>query len=128
MILDSDPDPYCQCGSGFWRAKINARIRMRKLVLPWFGNWYYHGLETGIAMVCKLVLRWFDNWYCHGLEVDPTQLDRDETLTLQMTHKTFDTFASDWTQCTNVAFDKLLKKFQLQNAGHKVVSCQGTFI
>jgi hypothetical protein len=37
-----------------------------------------------------------------------------------MTHKTFDTFASDWTQCTNVAFDKLLKKFQLQNAGHKV--------
>jgi hypothetical protein len=85
-------------------------------------------LETGIAMVCKLVLRWFDNWYCHGLEVDPTQLDRDETLTLQMTHKTFDTFASDWTQCTNVAFDKLLKKFQLQNAGHKVVSCQGTFI
>jgi ribosomal RNA-processing protein 12 len=47
-------------------------------------------------------------------------MERDETLTLKMTNKTFDTFASDWTQCTNVAFDKLLKKFQLQNAGHKV--------
>jgi hypothetical protein len=44
----------------------------------------------------------------------------EETLTLKMTNKTFDTFASDWTQCTNVAFDKLLRKFQLQNAGHKV--------
>ncbi len=43
---------------------------MRKLVLPWFGNWYCHGLETGIAMVWKLVLPWFGNWYCHGLEVD----------------------------------------------------------
>jgi hypothetical protein len=60
------------------------------------------------------------SWIRHTrLEVDNT-LNRDETLTLQMTHKTFDTFASDWTQCTNVAFDKLLKKFQLQNAGHKV--------
>ena len=37
-----------------------------------------------------------------------------------MTKKTFDTFASDWTQCTNVAFDKILKKFQLQNSNHKV--------
>ena len=45
---------------------------------------------------------------------------RDETLTLGMTNKTFDTFASDWTQCTNIAFDKLLKKFQLKNAHHKV--------
>ena len=41
-------------------------------------------------------------------------------MSLGMTKKTFDTFASDWTQCTNVAFDKLIKKFQLQNAGHKV--------
>ena len=41
-------------------------------------------------------------------------------MSLGMTKKTFDTFASDWTQCTNVAFDKILKKFQLQNAGHKV--------
>ena len=51
----------------------------------------------------------------------PLAMGQDgETLTLKMTNKTFDTFASDWTQCTNVAFDKLLKKFQLQNAGHKV--------
>jgi hypothetical protein len=84
-----------------------------KLVLPWFGNWYCHGLETGIAMVWRLTNTPY----------------RDETLTLQMTHKTFDTFASDWTQCTNVAFDKLLKKFQLQNAGHKVRRIMsGTFI
>jgi len=43
----------------------------------------------------------------------------DETLTLGMTNKTFDTFASEWTQCTNIAFDKLMKKFQLKNAHHK---------
>jgi len=36
-----------------------------------------------------------------------------------MTHKTFDTFASDWSGCTNVAFDKVLQKFKANNAGHK---------
>jgi len=46
-------------------------------------------------------------------------MDQDDAVSLGMTKKTFDTFASDWTQCTNVAFDKLLKKFQLNNAGHK---------
>jgi len=46
-------------------------------------------------------------------------MEQDETLSLGMTKKTFDTFASDWTQCTNVAFDKILKKFQLQNSNHK---------
>ena len=28
-----------------------------------------------------------------------------------VTHKTFDTFASDWSGCTNVAFDKVINKF-----------------
>ena len=45
---------------------------------------------------------------------------QDDTVSLGMTNKTFDTFASDWTQCTNVAFDKLLKKFQMKNSNHKV--------
>jgi len=36
-----------------------------------------------------------------------------------MTHKTFDTFASDWSGCTNVAFEKVIQKFKANNAGHK---------
>ena len=36
-----------------------------------------------------------------------------------VTHKTFDTFASDWSGCTNVAFDKVINKFKATNAGHK---------
>jgi len=36
-----------------------------------------------------------------------------------MTHKTFDTFASDWSGCTNVAFEKVMQKFKANNAGHK---------
>merc|ERR1719228_132866 len=36
-----------------------------------------------------------------------------------MTHKTFDTFASDWSGCTNVAFEKVMQKFKTNNAGHK---------
>ncbi len=70
-VLDSDPDPYCHCGSVYRRAKINARIRIRKLVLPWFGNWYCHGLETGIAMVWKLALPWFGGWPTHRTGTRP---------------------------------------------------------
>jgi ribosomal RNA-processing protein 12 len=47
---------------------------------------------------------------------DIGQGDEDAT---GVTHKTFDTFASDWTQCTNVAFDKVIGKFKANNAGHK---------
>ena len=36
-----------------------------------------------------------------------------------VTHKTFDTFASDWSGCTIVAFDKVINKFKATNAGHK---------
>ena len=36
-----------------------------------------------------------------------------------VTHKTFDTFASDWSGCTNMAFDKVINKFKASNAGHK---------
>ena len=38
----------------------------------------------------------------------------------EMTHKTFDTFASDWSGCTNVAFEKVLMKFKASRAGDKV--------
>ena len=37
-----------------------------------------------------------------------------------MTHKTFDTFASDWSGCTNVAFEKVLQKFKASRSGDKV--------
>ena len=40
----------------------------------------------------------------------------------EMTHKTFDTFASDWSGCTNVAFEKVLMKFKASRAGDKVSS------
>ncbi|XP_052752082.1 RRP12-like protein [Galleria mellonella] len=35
------------------------------------------------------------------------------------TFRTFQTFASDWSQCSNVSFSKLLKKFDSNNAVHK---------
>ena len=39
----------------------------------------------------------------------------------EMTHKTFDTFASDWSGCTNVAFEKILMKFKASRSGDKVL-------
>ena len=42
---------------------------------------------------------------------------RDAT---EMTHKTFDTFASDWSGCTNLAFEKVLTKFKASRAGDKM--------
>ncbi|XP_068623812.1 RRP12-like protein [Battus philenor] len=35
------------------------------------------------------------------------------------TFKTFQTFASDWSQCSNVSFSKLLNRFDSNNAVHK---------
>ncbi|KAG6446784.1 RRP12-like protein [Manduca sexta] len=35
------------------------------------------------------------------------------------TYKTFQTFASDWSQCSNVSFSKLLNRFDSNNALHK---------
>jgi len=49
-------------------------------------------------------------------KADLEQGDEDVT---KVTHKTFDTFASDWSGCTNVAFDKVISKFKANNAGHK---------
>ena len=44
---------------------------------------------------------------------EPNKDVNDEVLeATAMTHKTFDTFASDWSGCTNVAFDKVLQKFK----------------
>ncbi|XP_034828226.1 RRP12-like protein [Maniola hyperantus] len=35
------------------------------------------------------------------------------------TYKTFQTFASDWSQCSNISFSKLLTRFDSNNAVHK---------
>ncbi|XP_075983543.1 RRP12-like protein [Anticarsia gemmatalis] len=35
------------------------------------------------------------------------------------TYKTFQTFASDWSQCSNISFSKLLNRFDSNNALHK---------
>ena len=43
----------------------------------------------------------------------------DDALTLGQTEKTFDTFASDWTQCSNVSFKRLIQKFDSKSAHHK---------
>jgi ribosomal RNA-processing protein 12 len=45
--------------------------------------------------------------------------DDDDALTLGQTEKTFETFASDWTQCTNVSFGKLMRSFSTNNAHHR---------
>ena len=43
----------------------------------------------------------------------------DDALTLGQTNKTFDTFASDWTQCSNVSFKRLIQKFDSKSAHHR---------
>ncbi|CAG9126433.1 unnamed protein product [Plutella xylostella] len=49
----------------------------------------------------------------------------DEETETQYSHgsmksfKTFQTFASDWSQCSNISFNKLLNKFDSNNAVHK---------
>ena len=51
-----------------------------------------------------------------GLGDDGDEKMKDVT---EMTHKTFDTFASDWSGCTNVAFEKVLAKFKASRPGDK---------
>ncbi|XP_072934195.1 RRP12-like protein [Epargyreus clarus] len=46
--------------------------------------------------------------------------DTEYTGTMRSgTFRTFQTFASDWSQCSNVSFSKLLSKFDSNNALHK---------
>ena len=45
--------------------------------------------------------------------------DNDDAMTLGQTEKTFETFASDWTQCTNMSFGKLMRSFSTNNAHHR---------
>ncbi len=47
------------------------------------------------------------------------QATGDDTATLGQTFKTFDTFASDWTQCSNVSFSRIMQKFNGTNAQHR---------
>ena len=42
-----------------------------------------------------------------------------DAMTLGQTEKTFETFASDWTQCTNMSFGKLMRSFSTNNAHHR---------
>ena len=42
-----------------------------------------------------------------------------------VTHKTFDTFASDWSGCTNVAFDKVSWKLAVVTRGGNMTSWHG---
>ncbi|CAB4066317.1 RRP12 [Lepeophtheirus salmonis] len=54
-----------------------------------------------------------------GGEASSRGEEEEENATLGATFKTFDTFASDWTQCTHVSFNKIIKKFDSTNAQHK---------
>ena len=58
-----------------------------------------------------------------GEDVDSRSMsvgdDNDDALTLGQTEKTFETFASDWTQCTNMSFGKLMRSFSTKNAHHR---------
>jgi hypothetical protein len=58
-----------------------------------------------------------------GEDVDPQKsvngVDQDDAMTLGQTEKTFETFASDWTQCTNMSFGKLMRSFSTNNAHHR---------
>lgn len=50
---------------------------------------------------------------------EESQDDDDGDATLGGTFKTFQTFASDWTECSNVSFNRLLKGFCPSSALHK---------
>ena len=53
-------------------------------------------------------------------DIDAADGDEKMKDVTEMTHKTFDTFASDWSGCTNVAFEKVLQKFKASRSGDKV--------
>ena len=60
---------------------------------------------------------------------DPKKsLTDDDALTLGQTEKTFETFASDWTQCTNMSFGKLMRSFSTNNAHHREMLVSVQFI
>ena len=48
-----------------------------------------------------------------------SSMQEDDALTLGQTNKTFDTFASDWTQCSNVSFKRLIQKFDSKSSHHR---------
>ena len=50
----------------------------------------------------------------------------DDAMTLGQTEKTFETFASDWTQCTNMSFGKLMRSFSTNNAHHREMLVRNT--
>ena len=54
-----------------------------------------------------------------GNAADVSNEGNDDAMTLGQTAKTFDTFASDWTQCTNVSFGKLTNRFKPNNPQHR---------
>ena len=54
-----------------------------------------------------------------ALSAAASTTQEDDALTLGQTNKTFDTFASDWTQCSNVSFKRLIQKFDSKSAHHR---------
>ncbi|XP_059092600.1 RRP12-like protein [Tigriopus californicus] len=46
-------------------------------------------------------------------------IDDDDAVSLGQTAKTFETFASDWTQCSHQSFHRLMRRFNANNPQHK---------
>ncbi|CAG2059011.1 unnamed protein product, partial [Timema podura] len=54
-----------------------------------------------------------------GIKEDDSHCMVDDEGTFGGTFKTFQTFASDWTSCSNISFNRLLKGFRSDSALHK---------
>ena len=59
-----------------------------------------------------------------GAKSDSAAEDGDESNTFYATEKTFKTFASNWSECSNVSFNRLLNSFRSDSAIHKEMLAQ----
>ncbi|CAH2093470.1 unnamed protein product [Euphydryas editha] len=62
----------------------------------------------------------FENMSVHGSKAEEEGSESEYSVSTKSgTYKTFQTFASDWSQCSNISFSKLLTKFDPNNPVHK---------
>lgn len=50
---------------------------------------------------------------------EPTQMDEDDESSVASSYKTMQSFASEWSECSNMSFNRFLKVFRSDSALHK---------
>lgn len=50
---------------------------------------------------------------------EPVEMEQDSECTTETSYSSINTFASDWSACSNMSFNKFLKVFRPNSAIHK---------